>query len=448
MSLAAKVREQLISSFRAELAEHVQTMNDGLLVLEQGTIAGEERQSMLADIFRAAHSLKGAARAMGVTMIEQLAHALEGVLDAIQQDILEPTPELFTACYRALDAIQTVQTAYEAGKITPPAQALQVLADLEQVRSRPRDAPQATPDGPPPRPPDVTPRATARGTPVDTPPELASSDSPIDAASANMAPSLLPRPGEGTGIGASPSPGGDETIRVNVGKLDALMAQLSELLVTKIRAEQRLAQVRHLHEFIAQWQKAWLDIRSVYNWLARQDMSSAFGVHSPKSVEGSPAGASRGDGFAGFRARTEDFTGFRVRTKATGLNRPRDIEATRGGNIDPRLGKEMSRLLNYVGSSQEWLRETSTLVSNLLREYASDTMHMALVIDELEQEIKRARMLPLNTITGTFGRMVRDLARSEKKQLEYVYVDIEDKKKRGRRSKKIKSFPFRDNCKK
>jgi len=76
----------------------------------------------------------------------------------------------------------------------------------------------------------------------------------------------------------------------------------------------------------------------------------------------------------------------------------------------------MSRLLNYVGSSQEWLRETSTLVSNLLREYASDTMHMALVIDELEQEIKRARMLPLNTITGTFGRMVRDLAQESGKE--------------------------------
>jgi len=292
MSLAAKVREQLISSFRAELAEHVQTMNDGLLVLEQGTIAGEERQSMLADIFRAAHSLKGAARAMGVTMIEQLAHALEGVLDAIQQDILEPTPELFTACYRALDAIQTVQTAYEAGKITPPAQALQVLADLEQVRSRPRDAPQATPasapEGPSPPAPEVTPLATARGTPVDTPPELASSNSPIDAASANMAPSLLPRPGEGTGIGASPSPGGDETIRVNVGKLDALMAQLSELLVTKIRAEQRLAQVRHLHEFIAQWQKAWLDIRSVYNWENRgfRRISCEDKGHRPEPSQG------------------------------------------------------------------------------------------------------------------------------------------------------------------
>ena len=68
MSLSAKIREQLISSFRAELAEHIQTMTDGLLALEQGTLASEGRQSTLDEIFRAAHSLKGAARAVGITV--------------------------------------------------------------------------------------------------------------------------------------------------------------------------------------------------------------------------------------------------------------------------------------------------------------------------------------------------------------------------------------------
>ena len=34
----------------------------------------------------------------------------------------------------------------------------------------------------------------------------------------------------------------EETIRVSIGKLDALMAQLSELMAAKIRAEQRLAE--------------------------------------------------------------------------------------------------------------------------------------------------------------------------------------------------------------
>ena len=47
MSLAAQVREQLINSFRAELTEHVQTMNDGLLALEQGAVVEEQRRTTL-----------------------------------------------------------------------------------------------------------------------------------------------------------------------------------------------------------------------------------------------------------------------------------------------------------------------------------------------------------------------------------------------------------------
>ena len=147
--------------------------------------------------------------------------------------------------------------------------------------------------------------------------------------------------------------GGDETIRVKVDKLDALMAQLSELLVTKIRAEQRLAQLREIEESMALWQKDWLTVRSAYSRLVRHN------------GEGQLA----------------------------------------------QLGKDMTRLVDYMGDSQDQLREMNTRVSNLSCQYANDTMHMSLVIDELEEEIKRVRMLPLRTITGPFRRMVRDLAK-------------------------------------
>src|SRR5512137_2379049 len=127
MSLSAQIREQLINSFGAELAEHVQAMTDGLLAMEQGRVDGEERRSTLETVFRAAHSLKGAARAVGATAVEQLAHALEDVLAALCRSAVETNAELFTACYRALDAIQAVHKAYLAGETTPPVQALQAL---------------------------------------------------------------------------------------------------------------------------------------------------------------------------------------------------------------------------------------------------------------------------------------------------------------------------------
>ncbi|MFC1975551.1 chemotaxis protein CheW, partial [Chloroflexota bacterium] len=53
----------------------------------------------------------------------------------------------------------------------------------------------------------------------------------------------------------------------------------------------------------------------------------------------------------------------------------------------------------------------------LYRQVSNDTMRLSLIINELQEEIKRVRMLPLSTITTTFGRMVRDLAREQNKQV-------------------------------
>ena len=384
MSLSAKIREQLISSFRAELAEHVQTMNEGLLALEQRKVTGEQRKETLDNVLRAAHSLKGAARAVGVGAIEQLAHALEDVLGAMQQGTLELTPGLFTACYHALDAIQAVQAVYESGETTPPAQALQALADLDALR----------------RPP-ARKAEDIKGEATGMPGDLAAGDKM--AVEAGREKESVERevaePAHPPNAGAPPQRA-DETIRVSVSKLDALMAQLSELLVTKIRAEQRMTQIQQAQVFMAAWQKEWLAIRSGYSRLARH----ARALTAIESVDMETASV-----------------------RAQQAARDKYAASTRTLLGDGRLEKELVRLLDYVDDSQERLREMHALMNTLAREYAQDTMNMSLVIEDLEQEIKRTRMLPLATITGPFGRMVRDLAHTAGKEVvfEIQGADVE-----------------------
>ena len=408
MSLAAKVREQLIASFRAELSEHVQTMNDGLLALEQGTVEGEQRRITLEDIFRAAHSLKGAARAMGVTMVEQLAHALESALDDLQKEVVSPTTELFTACYRAIDAIQVVQTAYEAGETTPPFEALQALAELEQVRAG-SGAGSPTPSHPkPPAKSEETPPSAAGVSEVSSKAEtemtIASSLSETPGTT-EFAGAIEPEPLEETPASTVPTFSADDTIRVNVGKLDTLMAQLSELLVTKIRAERRRGQMIALRESVSMWQKEWTAVRSAYNRLMRQmDTSGILGFRRLGPVEVAPG-----------NEKTERERELKPSTYFQKYE-TWQLTTTDISHSDLKLGKDITRLLNYIGNSQERLREVASRVNDLTREYVSDTMHMSLVIDELEEEIKRVRMLPLTTITATFGRMVRDLAKDSGKE--------------------------------
>lgn len=337
MSISAKIREQLLSSFRAELAEHIQAITDGLLALEQERIGGEARQTTLENIFRAAHSLKGAARTVGATAIEQLAHGLENVLDGLQRETTLPCPELFTACYSALDAIQAVQSAYEAGETTPPPQTLQALNQLQPFYTQ---AASSKADRSPAR--DLSPPQVQ-----EEQPETSVEDVQQAVRRAEIA----------------------DTIRVDVEKLDTLMAEFSELLVTKIRAEQRLVDLRQLHEFLTQWQKEWLAVRSAYK------------------------------------------------------RQLRELSHDSGNG----MGKDLARLLDYLDTSQEHLRTAGGRMTDLIREYADDLVHMSLVVDELGEEIKRVRLLPLNTITAPFGRMVRDLAREAGKEavLEVVGGEME-----------------------
>lgn len=411
MALSAKIREQIISSFRAELAEHAQTMNDGLLALEQQKVTGKEREETLANIFRAAHSLKGAARAVGVSAVEQLAHELEDILGSIQRNAIEVSPALFTACYKAIDAIQAVQAAYEAGETTPPAQSLLALAELDAFRIKPEAVkPKVEPIKE--RPAQAAQPEATEISEQEAQPKLAGNSNKNGQSAAKNLDALFvqideevngSRKKDGNAavkepnaepIGVEPEnvktpsqeppppqpqppvqllPASDETIRVSVSKLDSLMAQLSELLASKIRAEQRLAQIRQAQTYLSLWQKEWLAERSVYSRLARQD----FGNGDEASLA--------------------------------------------------RQRKELVRLLEYVDSSQTRLRVVNTSISNLAREYNNDTMQMSLIIDGLEEEIKRVRMLPLATITGSFGRMVRDLAQVSGKEavLEIIGGDVE-----------------------
>lgn len=341
MSASQSIREQLLSSFRAELSEHIQAMNDGLLALERNKRTGKEREESLHEIFRRAHSLKGAARTIGATSIEQLAHQLEGVLDGLRKKEIEENSALYNACYRALDAIGIVHKAYEAGETTPPTEVLKALVELEAFHPN-KSANQA--DNSVPSTPDLQDNSSAP-------------------ASTSLDPSSNGKVEENT------------TIRVDVGKLDSLLTYLSELLVIKTRAEERLARAQELQELMTLWQREWLSVQSAYNRALHQDLSGA-------------------------------------------LRRLGPVEKGNGDPNDARvMGKDILRLLDYLETSQSRLSEATTHINGILREYDGDTTHMSQVIDELGEEIKRVNMLPLNTITAAFRRMVRDLAQKAGKQV-------------------------------
>ena len=76
--------EKLKATFKLEAAEHIQTISSGLLDLDKGPDP-EETALILETIYREAHSLKGAARAVSLRDVEKICQSMETVLILIEK---------------------------------------------------------------------------------------------------------------------------------------------------------------------------------------------------------------------------------------------------------------------------------------------------------------------------------------------------------------------------
>ena len=106
--------KKLRATFKVEAAEHLRAIATGLLALEQ-TPAQEAQRKIVEAVFRAAHSLKGAARAVDFAQIESLCQSLEDVFAGWKrQESVVPSPTALDTLHRTLDAIAAVMSEPEA----------------------------------------------------------------------------------------------------------------------------------------------------------------------------------------------------------------------------------------------------------------------------------------------------------------------------------------------
>ncbi|MFO7294586.1 MAG: chemotaxis protein CheA [Clostridia bacterium] len=93
--------EQYMKLFIEESKEHLQNLNNNLLVLEQQP----DNADVINEIFRSAHTLKGMAGSMGFKNMANLAHAMENVLDKIRKGNMDVSADIMDALFEALDIL-------------------------------------------------------------------------------------------------------------------------------------------------------------------------------------------------------------------------------------------------------------------------------------------------------------------------------------------------------
>src|SRR5258705_12911187 len=102
--------KRLIAMFRVEAEEHLDLITAGLLDLEK-TLAVNGQMTIVENIFREAHSLKGAARSVKMTEVEACCQSLESVFAAWKGRELDPSPELYDTLHKAVNTLRLLLAA-------------------------------------------------------------------------------------------------------------------------------------------------------------------------------------------------------------------------------------------------------------------------------------------------------------------------------------------------
>jgi two-component system chemotaxis sensor kinase CheA len=196
--------KRLMGLFLTELEDHERTLDRDLLALEREP-SEQARGELVEGVFRAAHSLKGAARAVHATSIETICHRLEQSLSELRGNSAPIDPGRMQRLFADVDAVKAA------------AQRLRVDAAVELTA-----APQVEPASAP----------AQRKRPATVPPAA-----------------QLPEP-------RSEPRAETRAARVATQKLDALLASSSELVVASSRVEARLEQLASLREQAARITRA------------------------------------------------------------------------------------------------------------------------------------------------------------------------------------------------
>ncbi len=302
-----EIMVQLMSTFEDEAKEHLEALNKLLLELEK-TDQDEARHPLLEDMFREAHSMKGAARAVEASAIEATAHGIENVFAAAKRGELELAPAHFDLLYEGLDNMSAALAALAAGD--RPTTDSNLLARLEK---------------------------TEKGMPA--------SQIPSNGAR-NPEPNGREKQVKASGV--------EETVRVSTRKLDALMTHVEELLVSKIRTQQRVAELKELKSSLQGWQKSWYKTRGAYDRVRRQPHEN------------------------------------------------------------------VADIMAFLGENQENLKQFWLHTNELLQDFSKDSMRMSIITENLQEDIRRVRMLPVASMFEGYQRIVRDLAKEQGKKINLV----------------------------
>lgn len=120
-------KQQIVFYFIEEAKEHLETLEKGILDLENA-IQDSERVN---EMFRAAHSVKGGAAMLGFDSIKKVAHRLEDVFKILQEQKIQVTQQVESMFLKGYDALSHLVDMLQNSSSWEEAEAQKTVAAAE-----------------------------------------------------------------------------------------------------------------------------------------------------------------------------------------------------------------------------------------------------------------------------------------------------------------------------
>lgn len=292
---------ELIAEFINESQEHLQNIEQGVLVLEEQP----KDADTLNSIFRAFHTFKGGSGFLNLTAIQSLAHELESLLDQARQDKLAITPPIVNIILEGGDTLKQfaveisaqISGAKPSGPIVVPT--LSLLGRIREVLSG-TARPSGTAPVPAPKKTDAAPAAPAAlAAPAPAQKSPAADADPVAVTPAPIAAAAPVKPESGNAIKAASA-----AVKVDTLKLDSLVDLVGEMVIAQsiilqskdlsaIQSEQLNRDLAHMGRISKDLQRTAMSMRMVpihgtfqkMNRVVR-DLAAKVGKHVQLSTEG------------------------------------------------------------------------------------------------------------------------------------------------------------------
>ena len=272
--------QELLEDFLVESFELIEQIDHDLVELE----TNPEDLDLLNRIFRVAHTVKGSSSFLNFNILTELTHHMEDVLNKARHGELKITPDIMDVVLKSVDMMKNLLFSIRDNGSDSAAgiditDMCKLLTDLSEGKGvgapvAPAAAPATPEPAPAPAAADIPPSAIPEGVDPNTLSEeqvnaeierllkvrkaedearraakAASGEAPVQTAPASVTPAAPepPKPAPKSAETPKPTEGGaaapakssasamDQTIRVEVGRLDYLMNLVGELVLSKNR---------------------------------------------------------------------------------------------------------------------------------------------------------------------------------------------------------------------